>query len=272
MTSRAPLRLSGEQEFPVAPLPAPDAADLPALDALADNPAVALFVDRATRVRPDFTLRAENAADVADLCARLDGLPLAIELAAARMKMLSPGALLRLLDRGPAGARLRLLSSGPRDLPARQRTMHETMRWSYDLLNPNEQRLLRRLAVFAGGCTLDAALAICGPGLVDGAGQPLDVQLLDLVAALADNSLIYQPDGPDHEPRYLLLETISELELEHLIADGEETELRRRHAAHYLALVESTGALLFAAAPLRTRAAAEQDNIQAALRWLVQHG
>jgi predicted ATPase len=264
VTSRAALRISGEQEFPLAPLAPPDVARLPPVEALAVNPAVALFVDRATRVRPDFALNPGNAAAVAALCSRLDGLPLAIELAAARMKVLSPAALLELLSRGPAGAPLRALGGGARDLPARQRTMHETIAWSYNLLSAPEQRLLRTLAVFSNGCALDAVAAVHA--------SESSSELLDGLAALVDHSLVYQTAGPDGEPRYQTLETIREFALEQLILHGEEAETRRRHAAWYLALVESTGALLFAGSAKRARAATEQDNIQAALRWLVQHG
>ena len=271
VTSRAALRLSGEQEFPVAPLALAEIEHLPPVTELIMNPSVALFVDRATRVRPDFTLTDENAAVVATICARLDGLPLAIELAAARLKVLTPAALLDRLGRGPAGARLQVLGGGARDLPERQRTMHDTIAWSYNLLDAGEQFLLRCLAVFPGGCTLDAAAAVCRTGSV-AEHAALEARMLDGMVSLVDNSLIYRIDGPDGEPRCTMLETIREFALEQLQAADESAELRRRHAAYYLAIVESTGALLFAGPRERTRAAAEQDNIDAALRWLVEHG
>jgi predicted ATPase len=271
VTSRATLRLSGEQEFPVAPLALPDVEHVPPADDLTTNPSVVLFVDRASRVRPDFVLTDDNAADVARLCARLDGLPLAIELAAARLKVLSPVALLDRMSRGPVGERLRLLSGGARDLPARQRTMHETMTWSYNLLNADEQRLLRRLAVFSGGCTLDAAATICADEQA-ASGPAREARTLDGLASLVDNSLVYQSEGPDGESRFMMLETIREFAMEQLIADGEASELRRRHAGFYLALVEGIGALLFATEHERARVAPEYDNIQAALHWLVQQG
>jgi predicted ATPase len=271
VTSRAALRLSGEQEFPVAPLALPDIEHLPPFTELILNPAVSLFVDRATRISPDFMLTEDNAMVVATICARLDGLPLAIELAAARLKVLTPVALLDRLGRGPAGARLRLLGGGARDLPARQRTMRDTISWSYNLLDPSDQFLLRCLAVFPDGCTLDAAAAVCGTAPVAEHAEA-DVRLLDGMASLVDNSLIFRIDGLDGEPRCTMLETIREFALEQLQETDEMSELRRRHAAYYLAIVESTGALLFAGPRERTRAAAEHDNIDAALRWLVEHG
>ncbi|HYI14602.1 MAG TPA: hypothetical protein VEX37_04385, partial [Thermomicrobiales bacterium] len=271
VTSRAALRLSGEQEFPVAPLALPDIKHVPPIAELLLNPAVSLFVDRATRISPDFMLTDDNAVVVATICARLDGLPLAIELAAARLKVLTPTSLLDRLGRGPAGARLRLLSGGARDLPERQRTMHDTIAWSYNLLDASEQLMLRCLAVFPGGCTLDAAAAVCGTGLV-AEHADLEARMLDGMASLVDNSLIYRIDGSDGEPRCTMLETIREFALEQLQETGEFSELCRRHAAYYLAMVESTGALLFAGPRERERAAAEHDNIDAALRWLVEHG
>ncbi len=271
VTSRAALRLSGEQEFPVAPLTLPDIGHLPPAAELLANPAIALFVDRATRVMPDFALTDANAAVVAAICARLDGLPLAIELAAARLKVLTPAALLDRLNRGPAGARLWVIGGGARDLPERQRTMHDTIAWSYNLLDADEQFLLRCMAGFPGGCTLDAATAVCRTGPVT-EHAALEARMLNGMASLLDNSLIYRIDGPDGEPRCTTLETIREFALEQLQAAGESAELRRRHAAYYLAIVEATGALLFAGPRERARAAAEQANIDAALRWLVEHG
>jgi len=271
VTSRAALRLSGEQEFPVTPLPLPDVEHLPPAGELMQNPSVALFVDRAARVRPDFALADDNAAVIAALCARLDGLPLAIELAAARLKVLTAEALLERLGRGPAGTRLWLLGGGARDLPERQRTMHQTIAWSYNLLATGEQFLLRCLAVFPGGCTFDAATTVCGIGPFMNHAT-IDAQMLEGMAALVDNSLVQRSDGPDGEPRFTMMETIREFAIEQLHAQDESSELRRRHAGYYLDIVVATGALLFAGPRERTRAAAEQANIDAALRWLVEHG
>jgi predicted ATPase len=273
VTSRAALRLSFEQEYPVLPLTVPDLAHLPAIDEVGGYPAIALFVQRATRVQPDFALDAQNAAVVAAICDRLDGLPLAIELAAARMKLFSPAALLHRLDDSASRPRLELLTGGARDWPERHRTLRDTVAWSCNLLAPDEQRLLRRLGVFAGGWTLDAASAVCGPAQdIDEPAPSAGVTMLDRLASLADQSLIYQVDDPTGELRFAMLETIRECALEQLAATGEEEATRRRHARYYLWLVEQTGALLFAAAPKRSRTAAEQDNIRAALGWLVRDG
>jgi predicted ATPase/DNA-binding XRE family transcriptional regulator len=296
VTSRAALRVSGEQQFPVPPLAVPDPEHVPPVDLLAGYAATALFVDRATRVRPDFRLTTGNAAAVAAICARLDGLPLALELAAARVKLLSVPALLARLGGVSGGPSLRLLTGGPRDAPPRQRTLRDTIAWSYHLLSAEERHLFRHLAVFAGGCTLAAAEAVCTltppvggtnqappPGPVLGTlaasgalardapaeeGPASDV--LDGLASLVDKSLVYQAEGPDGEPRFMMLETIRGYALEQLAAHGEVAAARKQHAHYYLAQVEATGALLFAAPRHRMRVAAEQDNIQAALRWLVQ--
>jgi predicted ATPase len=221
---------------------------------------VALFVRRAEEARRGFEVTDENAEAVAEICRRLDGLPLAIELAAARARMLAPAALLARLDR-----RLPLLTGGARDLPTRQRTLRDTIAWSYDLLTAPERRLFRRLAVFVGGFTLDAVEAICNS---DG---DLEIDVLDGLASLVDKSLLRELDG-GAEPRFGMLETIREFGLELLDSSGEGPRVHAAHAKHFLALVEATGALLFATERERLRAAAERDNVQLALRWLVQHG
>jgi predicted ATPase len=267
-TSRAPLHVSGEQEYPVSPLPVPDPSHSSQMAAVASSPAVALFVDRATHVRPDFALDADNAAAVAAICARLDGLPLAVELAAARIKALPPRVLTERLNDATAGGSLRLLTGGAVDSPKRHQTLHDTIAWSHDLLSDDDRALFRRLAVFIGGCTLEAAEAVCGG---DPQGTPA-LDILEGLASLVDKSLVEQAVGPDGEPRYVMLETIREYALGRLEAAGEVATLRERHARHYLALVEATGALLFAKEPTRARLAAEDGNVQAALRWLVQGG
>jgi predicted ATPase/DNA-binding XRE family transcriptional regulator len=278
-TSRAPLRVSGEQEFPVTPLPVPDQVALPPVEALAENAAVALLVDRATRVRPDFALTSDNAAVVAAICARLDGLPLALELAAARLKTFSPQLLFERLGELPVGSSLRLLTGGARDAPARQQTLRAAIAWSHRLLTPEEQLLFRRLAVFAGGCTLEAAESICAlpPDVLGSSDLPLTqwpaaIDVLDGLASLVDKSLVGHYEVLAGEPRFRMLETIREFARDQLAASGEEETLLRKHAEYYLAMVETTGALLFAGAQKRVRLAYEQDNVQAALRWLVKQG
>jgi predicted ATPase/transcriptional regulator with XRE-family HTH domain len=272
-TSRAPLHVSGEREFPVAPLEAPDPAQPSPVKTLASNPAVALFVDRATLVRPDFVLTDENAAAVAAICTRLEGLPLAVELAAARIKALPPRIIRERLSDAATGGSLRLLTGGGLDRPERQQSLQATIAWSHDLLSPTDQALFRRLAVFAGGCTLESAEVICAQADEGRSSDPVPaLDVLDGLVSLVDQSLLIQATGPDGEPRFVMLETIREYAWERLTAAGEAVELRERHARHYLALVETTGALLFAKAPTRVRLAAEDGNVQVALRWLVQEG
>ena len=193
-TSRAPLRLSDEREYPLDPLEIPNSTTLPPLDELAKNPAVALFVDRARNVQQTFALTHDNARTVVEICRKLEGLPLALELAAARIKVLAPRAILERLN-----DRLKLLTGGARDLPERQRTMRGAVAWSYDLLNEKERLVLRRMSVFAGGCTLDAAEAVCAPG---------DVDVLEAVASLLDNSLLKQRVQQDGELRFSMLEVV----------------------------------------------------------------
>lgn len=279
-TSRASLRVSGEQEFPVPPLAVPDPNTLPTVEVLSGYASIGLFVNRAGRVRPDFTLTADNAAAVAAICAGLDGLPLAIELAAARIRTLAPRTLLERLQQVSNTPSLGLLIGGSRDAPARQQTLRDTIAWSYDLLNDEESELFRRLAVFAGGWTLESAEAVCtwslNPG--DAEGSPFvtrrcdGIDVLDGLNSLVDKSLVSRDDGLDGEPRFRMLETIRAFAWERLVAAGEEEPLRQRHAEYYLAMVETTGALLFASVGKRTRLAAEHGNVQAALHWLVQQG
>ena len=221
-TSRTVLRLSGEHVFPVPPLELPADRALP-LAEVGAAPAVRLFVARAQASQPGFVLTAENAVAVAAICRRLDGLPLAIELAAVRIPVLLPPALLARLER-----RLPVLTGGPRDAPDRLRTMRDAIAWSHDLLRPHEQALFRRLAVFAGGCTLEAAAAV--------AGEQEDV--VDGISALVTSSLLQQEAGPDDEPRYRMLETLREFGWERLEAAGEAAAMQRAHAAYFVEFAE----------------------------------
>jgi predicted ATPase/DNA-binding CsgD family transcriptional regulator len=258
VTSREPLRLAAERVVAVPPLALPDAA-LTAED-LATNEAVRLFAERAQAAHVGFALTDANAPAVAGIVRRLDGLPLAIELAAARIAHLPPSALLARLER-----RLPLLTGGVRDAPARQRTLRDAIAWSYDLLTPEEQTLLRRLAVFVGGCTLEAAEALAGDAIPD---------VLDRIAGLVAKSLLRPEEGPDGEPRYRMLETIREFGLERLAESGEDAAIRDAHAAFYLALAEELNPSLFGpmAGPALRRLAGEQGNLRAALVWLDAHG
>jgi predicted ATPase/transcriptional regulator with XRE-family HTH domain len=259
-TSREPLHVRGERVFPLLPLPLPAAEHVPVVEDLAQIPAIALFVERATAVQPTFALTAENATAVAAICRRLDGLPLAIELAAARVNVLPPAALLARLER-----RLPLLAGGGRDLPARQRTMRDAIAWSYDLLSSAEQALFRHLAVFAGGFTLVAAEAVAAPDR--------NLPVLDGVVALVEQSLVRQMPGIDDEPRYQMLETVREFGLEQLDASGVLDEARARHAEHYLRLsaVLAHGLTILMDEASLTLAVADHDNVRLALAWCDEH-
>ena len=254
-TSREPLHVRGEREFPLLPLPLPAADDVPALPHLAQVPAITLFIERAQASRPDFVLTVDNASAVTTICRRLDGLPLAIELAAARSKALPPAALLARLE-----PRLPLLTGG-RDLPARQRTMRDAIAWSYDLLSPGQQTLFRHLAVFAGDFTLAAAEAV--------AGRDETHSVVDGVVALVEQSLLRQVLGTDDDPRYQMLETVREFGLERLGAAGEADDVRQRHAAFFLQLSgEFTyGSLILMNLESLSRVIADHDNVRLALAW-----
>lgn len=255
-TSRAPLRLRAEQILPVEPLALP-VDELPALATLAQNASVQLFVERARGVRPAFQLDATNALSVAAICCELDGLPLALELAAARSALLSPRAL-----QTHMGDRLRLLRGGARDLPARQQTMREAIAWSHDLLTSEQQALFRGLSVFAGGFTPNGARAVSQtPGHAED-------DVLDTLGALMDASLL-KTQGVADEPRFVMFETIREFALDRLKASGEEDAVRKRHAAWCLALAEResppwVGEL---APGLHDQLEADHDNLRAALAW-----
>ena len=259
-TSRARLRVRGEREFPVEPLTLPNPQRLPAADVLAQVPAVALFVERVLEQRPRFTLSDSNAPTVAEICVRLDGLPLALELAAAQSRMFSERALLARLDR-----RLAVLTDGPRDLPARQQTMRATVAWSYDVLDPGEQTLFRRMAVFAGGFTMEAVEAFfAGNGGLDGV-------LFETLRALADKSLLRQSEADNGEARFDMLETMREYGLDLLAGSGELEECRRSHAQYCLDLAEQAEKFLRGAEQRiwLARLEIEHDNLRAALRWSI---
>ena len=263
VTSRATLHLYGEQEFPVAPLALPDAKRVLTLvkepvASQSEFAAIDLFCQRARAVKPDFMLTAANAADVAKLCIGLDGLPLAIELTAARIKLFSPSALLARLHQ-----RLTLLTGGSHDLPMRQRTLRAEIAWSYDLLTTDEQKLFRRLAIFVGGFTLEAAQAV-GNGNSD-----LGIDVLDSVATLLDHNLLKQVEQNGGEARFDMLETIREYGLEQVAVSGELATLQCCHADYYLSLAEE-GDRNIQQGVQETwlpRMACEQSNWRTALAW-----
>jgi non-specific serine/threonine protein kinase len=265
-TSRVRLRVSGEWEHPVPPLELPASGGLPSVEGIAESEAVRLFVERAAAVQPGFALSDANTVTVVEICRRLDGLPLAIELAAARIKVLSPPALLARLEH-----RLPLLTGGGRDLPARQQTMRDAIAWSHDLLTPEEQVLFRRLAVFAGGLDPEAAEAVAHAGH-DGAADSvpaLEIDVFDGLAGLVDHSLLRPGVGPDGAPRFAMLETVREFGLERLAAAGETAALRRRHAAYFAAFAEAEAprGTWPHGAPRLEPVVAEEANLRAALAW-----
>ncbi|HUG15660.1 MAG TPA: LuxR C-terminal-related transcriptional regulator, partial [Thermomicrobiales bacterium] len=256
VTSREPLRIQGEQEFQVTPLAIPDLTQAVATADLARVPAVALLLQRARAVQHDFTLTPQNARVIADLCVRLDGLPLAIELAAARLSTLTPATLLARLSH-----RLQVLTGGRRDAPERQRTLRNTIAWSYDLLSSQEQALFRRLSVFAGGFTLAAAEAVADPDTAR------DADVLDGLTALVEKSLIIRREQPAGEPRYAMLETIREFGLEQVSERQETDSLAQLHLAWVLELVERAAEGLYGQdqRDWLARLDAEIDNAHAAL-------
>lgn len=263
VTSREVLHLYGEHAFPVSPLDLPDPALLAHPEVLAENPAVALFVERAQAVHPGFRLTTENARAVAELCAGLDGLPLALELAAAQSRLVPPDAMVTRLEH-----RLGLLAGGARDLPGRQRTLRRTIDWSHQLLSDVEKASFRRLAVFAGGFTREAAQAVVDPF------ETLVLPLGEVLSALADKSLLQVREPLDGEPRFSMLETLREYALEKLVDGGEHDRTRRAHAAYFLVLAEEGNAALTTSehpAWLR-RFETEHDNLRAALAWLTRTG
>src|SRR5262245_48849956 len=267
ITSREPLHVRGEQIVPVPPLRLPESARIADLEQLLQIPAVALLVERAMEARPDFALTSENAASIAEICQCLDGLPLALELAAARLRVLSPAALLARLER-----RLPLLTQGARDLPSRQQTLRNTIEWSYDLLSEREQQLFRHLAVFEGGFTLEAVETLC---IFDAATtvSTLEVEdgaaVLEHLAQLLDKSLVQAQEGVGGEPRFSLLDTIHEYAQEQLAASGEVATVQQRHAEYFLRLAEEVEPHMFSAEPevWLERLDREEANLRAALAW-----
>jgi predicted ATPase/class 3 adenylate cyclase len=255
-TSRIPLRLYGEQEYPVPPLTLPDPRVMPPLEVLTQYDAVRLFVERARAIKADFFVTNENAPAVTEICARLDGLPLAIELAAARTRMLPPQKILERL-----GNRFKLLKGGPRDLPTRQQTLRGTIDWSYELLEEEEKILFGRLSVFSGGRTLEAIEEICDP---EG-----ELETLEGVESLLEKSLLRQEEGVEREPRFVMLETVHEYAREKLQESGEEQEIKRAHAQYFLALAEEGESEVRGpeAAKWLERLEAEHDNMREALSW-----
>jgi predicted ATPase/serine/threonine protein kinase len=271
VTSQAPLHVYGEHEFPVPPLGLADPKSILPMEILSRLPAIALFVARAQAVKHDFALTKENAPAVAAICARLDGLPLAIELAAARIKLLSPAAMLARLE-----SSLSLLTGGARDLPSRQQTLRSTVDWSHGLLNAAEQTLFRRLSVFAGGCTLEAVEAVC-----DAKGD-LGLDILDAMASMVDKSLVQQSmvqqsivqqaEQADQEARFFMLSTIREYARERLAGSEDESVSRRAHAAYYLVLAEEGSQETAAHPEWLDRFEVEHDNFRMALDYLIKTG
>ena len=262
VTSRAVLGVQGEYRFPLRPLELPDLKHLPHSEALSHIPAVALFVQRAQGVIPGFQLTRTNAKSIAEICTRLDGLPLAIELAAARIRVLSPQALLKYLKH-----RLQVLTSGGPDLPARQQTLHNTLSWSYNLLTAEDQWLFRHLAVFIDGCTLEAIEALYT------ASGDTTTRVLDRVASLLNKSLLQSVEEEGNGIRFLMLETIREYSLECLAACGELEQAKDDHAAYYAGFTEETEPALLGR-PQSTETellVREYGNASAALQWLLDH-
>jgi predicted ATPase len=258
VTSRTPLHLTAEREYPVLPMPVPNPDHLPDPPVLGATDVIRLFVDRAQAVQPDFTLTERNAWPVAEICRRLDGLPLAVELAAARLKLFPPQTLVQRLD-----SRLTLLTGGARDRSSRQQTLRGAIDWSYSLLAPQEQVLFARLSIFAGGCSLEAAEAVCDP---EG-----ELEVLETIASLVDKSLVRQ-EG-EEEPRFTMLETIREYAAERLDEEGQREIVARRHAAHFMALGEWFLPQLYNGHwQVLEQVEHDIDNVRAALTWSLAGG
>ncbi|MDQ4128058.1 MAG: helix-turn-helix domain-containing protein [Actinomycetota bacterium] len=260
-TSRAPLRVRGEREYPVSPLAVPEPTGMPRVEEVAQTPAAALFIQRAEEASPAFELTQSNASAVAAICWRLDGLPLALELAAARMRFLGPTVLLSRLNQA-------LQSGGARDLPVRQRTLRATLDWSHELLHEPERKLFRRSSIFAGGFTLEAGEDVCAGGTVEAA------DVLVLLGNLAEQSLVVAETSPEGRTRYRMLEPVRQYALEKLRESSEEDEVRRRHAGYYLTLAEEAEPQIKGHEQIEwlDRLEAENDNLRAAIRLSLEAG
>jgi predicted ATPase/class 3 adenylate cyclase len=260
-SSRSVLRVSGEQEYPVPPLGVPDPAHLPPLTQLSQYEAVALFIERARSVKPDFDVTNENAPAVAEICVRLDGLPLAIELAAARIRIFTPQAMLGRIEN-----RLGLVAGGSRDLPERQRTLRGAIAWSHDMLEAADRSLFANLSVFVGGAGLEAIEEVCG--------DELSGDSLDALVSLVEKSLVRQSEGIGGDPRFTMLETIREFAMEQAVDAGRWDELRARHARLFAAFAEGAANRVMGSSKRETLDRLEQDhdNMRAALGWAIETG
>jgi len=265
VTSREPLSLRQERVFPVLPLGVPNLKELPDTRSLSQFAAIDLFVQRTQAVKADFLLTEANASIVADICARLDGLPLAIELAATRMRLLSPQQLLVRL-----GQRLQVLTGGSSDLPTRQQTLRNTIKWSYDLLNAQEQRMFRRLAIFVGGCSIEAVESVSENIILASGEEPLNV--LDACISLLDKQLIQQRQQSDGDSRLYMLETIREFALECLYASDKADLVGEAYARYYQTFVEKSAPPVFDPKEMEwfNRLDQEQDNLRATLNWFIK--
>lgn len=262
LSSRSALRVTGEQEYPVPALELPDPEHQQSVSQLAEYTSVALFVDRARAVKPDFRMTDENAAAVAEICIRLDGLPLAIELAAARVRVLTPQAMLGRLEH-----RLSLLSAGARDVPARQQTLRGAIAWSHDMLDEADRALFAGLSVFVSGASLEAIEEVCGPEL---SGR----DVMDSLESLVEKSLLRQGSAPSGEARFTMLETIREFAIEQAVERGSPDALRTRHAAWFAGLAREAAPQLMGAGASAwlARLDQDQDNLRSALTWLIESG
>jgi predicted ATPase/class 3 adenylate cyclase len=259
-SSRSALQVSGEQEYPVPPMALPDPDNLPPLAQLSQYEAVALFIERARAVKPGFEVTNENAPAVAEICVRLDGLPLAIELAAARIRVLTPQAML-----GRLGDRLGLLAGGARDLPARQQTLRNAIAWSHDMLDEGDRELFARLSVFVGGAGLESIERVC----VGASGT----DPLDALTSLVEHNLVRQGEGVGGEPRFAMLETIRDFAIEQAIQRGSWDDLRERHARTFADFArESVGHVMGSSSrEWLDRFAQDHDNLRAALAWTMEN-
>ncbi len=271
VTSRARLHLSQDCEFAVPPLAVPENLAQISLNELSEYESVRLFVERARAVKPNFALRGENANSVVEICLRLDGLPLAIELAAARVRIIPPQSILERLEN-----RLKLLTGGAKDLPARQQTVRGMVEWSYELLDEGEKILFRRLAVFAGGFTFEAAEAVCANYESNEDQKPEtknQIEILDGITSLLDSSLLVQKEQADGESRFRMLEVVREYALDRLEASKESEDMRRNHAGYFLALGEEAEPHLQSVESVKwlNRLEEELDNLRSMLEWSLKH-